>query len=437
MAEKKSIIEEALLDVTKIKNALNANTKEILRSVAKEEIAGLVKESLTENDFEEETVDGDEDGEMDGEETEAPAGEEVGAETPDAGIEGIGGDETDDSAIQTSDEVEPEMGQEFGTDADALDGDELDMTDASDDDVIAIYKKLSGEDEIEVVGDEIHMTISEPGEYIVKAGGTPAAEAPVGDEAIGGELGGDMGAEGGDDDEMSYEIAMDDDDDDDAETPAEGGEEAPATDDEEEPIAEGEAPVEGEEEDLVKEAIPVGLAQAHRLPGKAKIGQPKGAGAASVKESTTTAKKIVTEGIEVKYNKLLTEATKLKGQNEEYKEALKKFRNMLVETVVFNSNLSYITRLFMEHATTKDEKKKFIQRFDEEVTTLEQSKRLYKTIVNELKSKKPVNEAVENKIIKEVATGSSKQLNEATAYVDPSTQRIKDLIKRVENKDKY
>jgi len=48
-----------------------------------------------------------------------------------------------------------------------------------------------------------------------------------------------------------------------------------------------------------------------------------------------------------------------------------------------------------------------------------------------------MNESVENKIMKEVATGSSKQLNEATAYVDPSTQRIKDLIARVENKDKY
>jgi hypothetical protein len=38
-------------------------------------------------------------------------------------------------------------------------GDEMDMTAASDDDVIAIYKKLSGEDEIEIVGDHIHLNI--------------------------------------------------------------------------------------------------------------------------------------------------------------------------------------------------------------------------------------------------------------------------------------
>ena len=51
MADKKSIIEEALLDISNIQNALNANTKEILRSVAKEEINGVVKESLIDEVF--------------------------------------------------------------------------------------------------------------------------------------------------------------------------------------------------------------------------------------------------------------------------------------------------------------------------------------------------------------------------------------------------
>jgi hypothetical protein len=37
-----------MLDIKKIQEALNANTKEILRSVAKEEIDSVVKESLME-----------------------------------------------------------------------------------------------------------------------------------------------------------------------------------------------------------------------------------------------------------------------------------------------------------------------------------------------------------------------------------------------------
>ena len=130
----------------------------------------------------------------------------------------------------------------------------------------------------------------------------------------------------------------------------------------------------------------------------------------------------------------MTEAKKLKTENEEFRKALKEFRNRLLETVVFNSNLTYVTKLFMEHTTTKGEKQNIIKRFDEEVSTIKESKKLFKTIENELAARKPIAESVENKIIKEVATGASKQLTESTAYVDPSTKRILDLIKRVETK---
>ncbi len=132
-----------------------------------------------------------------------------------------------------------------------------------------------------------------------------------------------------------------------------------------------------------------------------------------------------------KYNTLLTEAKELKGKNEEYKEALKQFRTMLAETVVFNSNLTYTTKLMMEHSTTKDEKENILKRFDNEVSTLKESKKLYKTIESELKNRKPINESIENKIIKEVSTSKSAQLNESTAYVDKETSRIMDLMKRV------
>jgi hypothetical protein len=449
MATKKTIFDEAVLSVKTIQEALNANTKEILRSVAREEIDGLVKESLMEDDYEEETI-GD-----DGDETEIAVGDETDAEP--------------EMDIQSSDEVGPDAGQDMGmdidtdvtddvTDVDMLGGDEIDMTGESDDDVIAIYKKLSGEDEIEIVGDEIHLTVSEPGEYILKAGGEapagiedePIADVPVGDELEGGI--------GDDEDEMSYEISMDDDEEGEGEeTPDElGGEEAPeetpeetpdeegSEEEEEEELAEGvpanpEKPedqpgyIHEDDEEPIEESIPVGSAQAHRLPGKAKIGQPLGAGADNLKESAKPSKKVITEAEVKRYKSLITEATKLKAENEQFREALKKFKNMLVETVVYNTNLSYVAKLFMEHATTKDEKISIIKRFDE-VSSIKESKKLYKSIVGELGNKKPLAESVEAKIIKEVATSSSKQLNEATAYVDKSTQRIKDLINRVENR---
>jgi hypothetical protein len=179
MAEKnKSIIESALLDAKRIQEALNANTKEILRSVAIEEIDGLVKESLgegyVEEDADEETAevevdatdDVDSDDEMSDDET-----EEVG------GAEDFGGADSDDSV--EGDDLEG--GDEISMSADALGGDEeMDMTMASDDEVISVYKKLTGDDEIEVVVDDesgdIKLSVNEPGEFVIKTG---AGEAEV------------------------------------------------------------------------------------------------------------------------------------------------------------------------------------------------------------------------------------------------------------------
>ena len=409
MAEKKNILEEALLDIKNIQSALNANTKEILRSVAREEIDSVVKESiLNEIGYEEEDL-GSTDDSVD-------LGGAADAATDDISGE-IGGEESEEGGlddIEGSEEVAPEMGSELGMDASALGGEDMDMTAASDDDVIAIYKKLSGEDEIEIVGDEIHLNISEPGEYVVKSN-----EAPTGDVEGGldvdslSPLGGEESGEG----DVDYEIEMGDE--------TEGGEEPVPDDLVSVDGTEGEETEESPEEELT-EQIPVGLAQSKRLPGKVDIGQPRGAGAKELSESV----KLVSE-TNKKYNTLLTEAKKLKSENEEFRKALKVFRKQLIETVVFNSNLTYTTRLFMEHSTTKAEKTNIINRFDNEVTNLIESKKLYKAIANELENRKPINESIDKKIIKEVTTGASKQLNESTAYVDPSTTRIIDLMRRV------
>jgi hypothetical protein len=431
MAEKKSIYEGALLDIKVIQEALNANTKEILRSVAREEIDGLVKESLEEGGYEEEAVEDEIEGPESEEGTESPEGEEDDIEGDETDIE-IGDDESDDD-----DEESPEVGPDYSDDQeigmgadDALGGDDLDMTDASDDDVIAIYKKLSGDDEIEIVGDEIHLNISEPGEYIVKKGALGmGGESEMDEESM--EEGWDGMEEGYEENEgLTYEIAMGEDstmmEDENSDDMMKEDEKSDESD---EVVAEVEETDEKPVQEKIKSGKGMSVGDHSNLPDI----YTKGPG---VQKESVSSKNVIIEA-EVKYKKLLNEATQLKAENEDFRKALKKFRGMLVETVVFNSNLSYVTKLFMEHSTTKEEKKKIIQRFDEEVTNLKESKKLYKTIINELSSRKPVNESIGSKLIKEVATGSSKQLNEATAYVDPSTQRIKDLINRVENKDKY
>jgi hypothetical protein len=506
MAEKKKgIFEEALLDLNKINEALNANTKEILRSVAKEEINGVVKESLNEDDYEEDDVNEPTDDVMavDSEEGDS---EETGEELP---------------AVDTTDDAEmgaPEVGGEepVDMDMDMSMGDEIDMTAASDDDVIKVYKQLTNDSEIEVVGDEITLNVTEPGEYVIKTGDVsdetePEMEMPAEPEmadAIDGELEVDMDVdvepamdadgdgdvdlddagveapEGEEDEEeiedldenkVVYEIALDEDAEsvnessgkprtatsdvhmgNDSSAPNTGdieGQTSPVdketsgdnlsdttwddaandgpsphgdhimnendeVNEEEETVTELETV---EEEDAVEETKYVGgkvkrVATAHtnkKLEGDAYLAESK---------------------LQEKYNQVLAESEVLKNKNGEYKQALKKFRTMLAETVVFNTNLTYVTKLMMEHSTTKDEKAEIMARFDNEVSTIKESKMLYKSIDKEL-SKRTISESVDSKINKgDVTSSTSKQLNESTAYADPSTKRIMDLISRVEKR---
>ena len=422
MAEKKSILAEALLDITNIQNALNANTKEILRSVAKEEIDSVVKESLEEVAYEE---------------------EEVGDLADEAGTDEFGeeGDIEDvDSDMEDSIEL-PSM-DTTGMD-DEESSEELDMTGASDEDVIAIYKRMSGEDEIEIVGDELRLNITEPGEYVVKldslqGGSDMDMDVDMDDEDLDDEPM-EMGDDSDEDDSVEYDIEMGDEEDEEDldDEPMEMGDdsdedELEVSDDEEEEVSDEDEEEEEEIEENIGNVNGRAGKQGQRRHGSSHLGFGKKSVDGEKLDESIKAKQIVSEAAK-KYNSLLTEAKKLKGENEEFRGALKEFRTKLVETVVFNSNLTYVTRLFMEHSTTKAEKQIIIKRFDE-VANLKESKKLYKSIATELEVRKPIAESVNNKIIREAATSTSKQLNESTAYVDPSTKRIMDLINRVEKR---
>lgn len=418
MTDKKSILDDALLDISYIKNALNENTAEILRSVAKEEINSVVAESIfTEEDLEDEVVDVDTDVDTVAE----PVGP-VGGD--DLGIDDIASDESGLDGLEDASQVGLDVEPELGMDSLELGDEALDMTAASDDEVVQIYKKLQGTDEIEIIDGDIHLNVQEPGEYVIKTdllGDADGVEADVDP----------LGAVGGDD--VEYEVELDDESGLDSIGGEEvGAEEAPA----EEPEAEGEPEdaipddledVDSEEEsdDELDEAIRTNVAAAQKAGAEY---QPKEVGALQLAESA----KLVTETRQ-KYDVLLVEATKLKSENEEFRKALKAFKSQLVETVLFNSNLTYTTKLFMEHSTTKAEKKDIIERFDS-IKTLNESKDLFKTISNELVKRTPIIENVENKTLNGITSGSSLKLNENTVYVDKSTQAIRDLMSRVDKR---
>ena len=159
----KSILEQALLQVQTLEEAVKANAKGILASTMKQELTDLLKESLEEEeevvaeqpDSEEETQDdvpaeaGDEEGGLDNDEE---GDEESSDEEPSKDID----------SLDSEDDVDPEMGgMEFD---DEGDDDTVDMTGADEDEVLKVFKAMGPEDGIIVKKDENHIELDEEGE---------------------------------------------------------------------------------------------------------------------------------------------------------------------------------------------------------------------------------------------------------------------------------
>jgi len=394
MAEnRKSIIDEALLESEQIEKAFEANAKEILTQTMSSEIEEMVKESLEGSS----SLTEDEDEEM--------------LDLPDMG-------DDDEDAVAVAGDVEDleDMGMELGDlegledlegdDNEGLDIEMIDLTDADDTEVVRVFKKMGPDDEIEVVqdGGNIDIKDNETGaEYRVELGGEGEdLEDLEGDEIEMEDLE-DVDVEGdeiemedleGDDtegEEIIYQVELDD------------------------------------EDDTVEEAS--------RTLGKGSKNYPKRKGLP--KPIASGAKN---ESIKPKFLKMMnenkvlkTDIEKVESENKELKEdynkmvdALKQFRQKLNEVAVFNSNLTYTVRLFTEHSTTKDEKVDVIKRFDE-AKTLKESKATYKNLVKEIsKTKAPIKESIEEKINETKSSGSA-QVTESKVYVHPELEKMKNL----------
>ncbi len=558
--KKKTLVDEALLDLENIQETLKNNTKEILRSTMKEEIEEIVAESMRLNEFDEEDVD-----DIDGvEDVEDVAGDLPVDDVP---VDDVPAEEPimDEPVMD-----EPEMGGDF---------DMVDMTNASDDDLISVFKKLSGEDEIEIVSDdEIKLNISEPGEYIIKTGSElpvdePVMDAPVDDLAIDGpemdapvddlaidapvddldvddeitdiELDGEEDEfDEGVDESKIYEIAMNEDANPaaydvgpDASLPTGDIEGQTASGEKE--YADGDNLTGGFGEQEAKngsgdahaqhvmgangktDPADIGTVNKTNNPAEEEVNgsgykadevmkeskgsdewlkknpgktmddykktlkkAPKDMNKLEPEEKKTTiddfddkvgnkpksdtdnADDEIEEGFGIgkgmsvganrnesgpgsigapenpkaknesveKYNALLREAKKLKKENDNFKKVLGQFREKLTETVIYNQNLTHVTRLFTEHTTTKIEKENIIGRFDKEVSNVNESKKLFKSIKNELSTKKSITETVDKKLNSQTKMVDGSKMNESSIYADPSIEAIRNLMEQVEKR---
>ena len=161
MADNKSLVEEALLQMKNLEQVVAENAKGILASTMKEEISELVKESLKEAEEEEIEM-----AEMD-EQEEDILGIEMDSEESDDEEEIDGEVESDDE--ESEDEIEIDMDSEE-------EDDELpmDLTGASDEEILKVFKAMSDEDGIIVTQDDNQVHIEDEDddvEYIIQMEG--------------------------------------------------------------------------------------------------------------------------------------------------------------------------------------------------------------------------------------------------------------------------
>ena len=149
---KKNPVEEALIQMKNVEEAIAENAKGILASTMKEEINQLVKESLSEQD------EVDLDAEIDVDDTEDDVDTEM------------------DTDIDVEDDVNLDADNVDDMDIDMdMDSEEtpIDLTDASDEEILKVFKAMGEEDGIIVKkdGENVHLTDNDADvEYLVKLG---------------------------------------------------------------------------------------------------------------------------------------------------------------------------------------------------------------------------------------------------------------------------
>ena len=431
----KSILEQALLQVQNLEEAVKQNAKGILASTMKEELKDLLKESLEEEEedevMEQPETETDPEGE---EEQDVTADDESADDESEDEVDADVDTDTDLDNLDSTDDVDSDvdadvdmddMGTDMGTDMESMgdegsmdDEDVMDMTGASDDEVLKVFKAMKPEDGIVVKKDGNNVEFGDgENEYIIKL------DSEDSDLDTGMDMGADLDTDVDSDVDSDVDMSgMDTDVDSDLESDVDTETDMEDVDAEDELEADEETiyEIELDEEDEVEEPKKVEATEAARTKSNVH-GNKNGMKRAGLPSKTKyKAGSSINEEVET-----------LKKQNAEYKKALVLFKDKLNEVAVFNANLAYATRLFTEHSTTKQEKLNILKRFDT-VSTMNEAKSLFSTIKTELGSKTTVTESVAKKISNTPSTSSSTEvLSESKAYENPQFSRIKEMMRKI------
>ena len=115
------------------------------------------------------------------------------------------------------------------------------------------------------------------------------------------------------------------------------------------------------------------------------------------------------------------------------KEIIPELNKKLMESMVINASMGYIVRLLNENTTTVDEKKEISERFSK-VNTLEEGKKLYETISEELNKTGHRTKSLDGMLNSQLSESkqAKKALVETTMYKSEKVNEALDFMKRLD-----
>lgn len=444
------LIKESLINYNNLAQELKENVAESVKSLLDEQVketyAAILNESddeTKESDYDVEEVDDTQDETVE-DQTEEISGTD---EEEDSEIDGTEADGEEDSDEETEEEDSETEEDDLEDEADVdfekykVSDNTYDFRNAKDDEIVKVYKRLTDDNQVTVVMDNNKVEVSDKetgAEYIIDLSGDSDEASETNYEI---EI-----------DDMKesriYEIALNDYTDDyqdidvmttdGVQEPGKGRDidnGVPKTTKKPWSHKKDAAPFNGEKASTVECGVATAdnnapemdetvaqkggtnraMGPKSHVPNTSCANNPK-------KHHASIAGEYQNEGIAKKANQIFEENKKLKQQ-------LDKITDMLREAAVTNVNLGGIIKLISENATSKDEKRNIINRFTNEVHTIEESKRLYQTIAEELKKNPHVTSNINEE--RQFGNSNAEVINESKFYQDEGLMNSLGLMHRI------
>lgn len=466
MAVNKQIRSEYIKNLMEDKEELNKSlvetTKETLKEIVDEAVnknlRSLISEADDDDDFEEEEVNTDDltptDDELKGEESAEDAAEDsepdvAGGEDEFSEPDVAGGENEFSEPDVAGDDEEVWSSLEQYKDEDG----EYDLTSMADDDVVKVLKVMKPED-----GDGVRVVKKDDGnitliddendtEYLIVIGD---------DDEEAGELGESVVNEGNVDlgytDNYQDKTAMTMDPDDgektrkwNAGTPTGNGKRWVGNKGDMSPYNENvnEADCEGDE-CLVEIELDDDMDECGMTEGATSVAQDgpnyRGASKAHVPSNdkpTRTAREGSEAGEFIKpttenpYESVDRKVDAITEENKQLKQIAGQLKESLNDACVINASLGKIIKLVTENTTTREEKLNIINRFND-VKSVEESKKLYEAISEELKRQHPINNGVNAVAEPQQLSESKKNVVETPLYESTELSDTISLMKRLD-----